>query len=127
MNIKMYEFKKAISSPIVIGLILVFIFFNFFNIYDNSHIRSDLKVANEIVDKFGYEINDKMESDFEEYYNNQLKTMNEINYYKTSKTYEDVSTFLNDNDLRGNIDIYSKEERNFIADLIIVENYHHII
>lgn len=127
MNVKMYEFKKAITSPIVIGLVLVLIFFNLFNIYSNSHVKSDLRVVNEIVDKFRYEINDKMKSDFKEYYNNQLKTMNEITYDKTSKTYEDVSTFLNDNDLSGNIDIYSKEEQNFIADLIIVENYHHII
>ncbi|MBZ9621792.1 hypothetical protein G9F71_002785 [Clostridium sp. FP2] len=78
MRIKLYELKKVIKSPVVIGLIAIFIAFNIFIIFSNTHLTSELKILNKIVDKFGYKISDKMMDDFGVYYNEQLKKLNSI-------------------------------------------------
>ncbi|WP_291567378.1 MULTISPECIES: ABC transporter permease subunit [unclassified Clostridium] len=126
MKIKMYELKKAITSPIILSLLAIFIAFNFFIIFNNGYSRDELKVLNKIVDKFGYEINDKMVNEFDNYYNDELNKMNEITSKKTSKSYESVLELFKDNEYspqgyKG--DIYNEEEKKFISELSIVEIY----
>ncbi|WP_461615085.1 hypothetical protein [Clostridium sp. Marseille-QA1073] len=130
MRIKMYELKKAITSPIILSLLTVFIAFNFFIIFNSGYFRNELKVLNKIVDKFGYEINDKMVNEFDNYYNDELNKMNEITSKKTSKSYESVLELFKDNEYspqgyKG--DIYNEEEKKFISELSIVEIYHQFI
>lgn len=123
MSIKAYEFKKATASPIVIGLILVFIAFNIFIIFSNTYYNDDLKVLNKIVDKFGYEINDSMLNNFQMYYEDELKKVNEITYAKTAKIYSSAGELLQDYSSYG---LYSKEQQSFFKSTGVVENYYNI-
>lgn len=52
------NFKKNITSPVVIGIMILFLGFNIFLVLDNTHAKNELVVLNKVVDKFGYEIND---------------------------------------------------------------------
>ncbi|MBZ9633295.1 hypothetical protein [Clostridium sp. FP1] len=122
MRIKLYELKKVIKSPVVIGLIAIFIAFNIFIIFSNTHLISELKILNKIVDKFGYKISDKMMDDFGVYYNEQLKKLNSITSGKTSKTYESAAMLLND---YKQVDIYKKEDLEFFNEVRVIENYYY--
>lgn len=122
MDIRKNEFKKAVTSPIIIGLLILFIVFNSIIIFQNSYFKDDLKVLNKIVDKFGYKIDDEMEAKFKNYYNTQLEKLNEIINKKTSKKYESVSEFYEEQNYYIE-DTYNKEEIQFIKELGIVEIY----
>lgn len=124
MSIKLYELKKVITSPVVIGLIAIFIAFNVFVIFSSTHFSSELRILNKIVDKFGYKINDKMMLGFKLYYNDQLKKLNSITSEKTSKTYESASILFS-NDYNG-ANIYKKEELKFFNEVRVIENYYYI-
>ena len=39
MDIKIHEFKKLISSPVIIGLIVVFILFNIFSMSATTYLQ----------------------------------------------------------------------------------------
>ncbi len=123
MSIKAYELKKAAASPIVMGLILVFITFNIFVICSNTYYNDDLKVLNKIVDKFGYEINDSMLNNFQRYYEDELKKVNEITYAKTAKTYSSAGELLQDH---SRYEFYSKEQQSFFRSTGVIENYYNI-
>jgi hypothetical protein len=121
MSIKLHELKKVITSPVVIGLTVVFIAFNIFSIFNSTYFNDELKVLNKIVDKFGYEINDEMMKSFEKYYDEKLREMNEITSEKSSRTYKTAAEFLTDyNSTR----IYNKEELNFFSEVRVTENYY---
>ena len=60
MNIRINEFKKVITSPIIIGLLILFIIFNSTIIFKSSYIKEDLEVLNKIVNKFGYKIDERI-------------------------------------------------------------------
>lgn len=122
MDIRKNEFEKLVNSPIIIGLLALFIVFNSIIIFQNSYIKDELKVLNKIVDKFGYKIDDKMEANFKKYYDAQLKKLNEITNKKTSKNYKSVSEFYEEQNYYIE-DTYNKEEIEFIKELGIVEAY----
>ncbi|WP_026895755.1 hypothetical protein [Clostridiisalibacter paucivorans] len=126
MDIRINELKKVITSPIIIGLLVLFIVFNFVIIFQNSYFKDDLKVLTKIVDKFGYKIDDEMEVRFGEYYDQELKKLNRIVNEKESKNYNSVSKFYKDNPY-GIEDIYDKEEMRFIRELEILEAYYYKI
>lgn len=126
MNIRINEFKKFITSPIIIGLLLLFIAFNSTIIFQNLYFKDDLKVLNKIVDKFGYRIDDEMEVRFKEYYAKELKKLNRIVNEKESKNYNSISEFYDDHTY--NIEnIYDEEEIKFIRELGIIEAYYYKI
>ncbi len=122
MDIRKNEFKKVVNSPIIIGLLALFIVFNSIIIFQNSYFKDDLKVLNKIVDKFGYEIDNEMEANFKKYYDIQLKKLNEITNKKTSKNYKSVSELYEEQNYYIE-DTYDKEEIKFIKELGIVEAY----
>lgn len=124
MEIKINEFKKIINSPIIIGLLILFIVFNSFIIFENSYFKDDLKVLNKIVNMFGYKINDEMKAKFKEYYEEGLNKLNTIVKEKESKAYNSASEFYNDSPY-GIEDTYSEEEVKFIKELGIIEAYYY--
>ncbi|MCB2341635.1 hypothetical protein [Clostridium estertheticum] len=123
MSVKLYELKKVIFSPVVIGLMAVFIAFNIFVIFNQTQSTSELKVLNKIVDKFGYKINDKMMVDFKLYYSDQLKNLNEITFEKTSKTYKSAMDLFS-NDFNSS-NIYKEDDLEFFNDVRVIENYYY--
>lgn len=124
MGIKVHEFKKVTTSTVIIGMILLFIAFNLFLVLDHHYIRNELTVLNKLVDQLGYEINDEVLENFQDFYGDGLKKMNEITYDKTSKTYRDVGTFLEE--IQNSYDlyrVYTDEDLDHIHQIRIVEIY----
>lgn len=59
MKITLLELQKIIRSPIIIILTLIFVGFNVFTIISNSYLKDELKVLNQIVEKYGITFNDE--------------------------------------------------------------------
>lgn len=110
MNIKKYEFKKIISSPIFIVLTLIFLAYNAMIITNKSYIRNDLKVLNKIFVEVGYVINDDMMVEFKTYYESQLEKANNILSGKGYNSYDTISEFFEENY------IYADENSKFSSD-----------
>lgn len=94
MDILLYEIKKVIKSPILIALSVVFIIFNGIVIYDNSYIREDLKLANELIKKTGYEINDEMFGKMDLEYSQLMQELNIVTKEMFNKQFQSLSEFL---------------------------------
>ena len=58
MRIIFQECKKALTSPILIALLIVFIAFNVFVIISSSDHKEELKIVNEIIETYGLDITD---------------------------------------------------------------------
>lgn len=125
MNIKKYEFKKIISSPIFIVLILIFLSYNTMRIINKSYIRNDLKVLNEIVDEVGYAINDDMILEFKRYYENQLNEANKILSEKGYSSYNTMSEFFKENYIYdGGDSKFNSDEVTFLDKVYSIEAYY---
>ncbi|MFT5872440.1 MAG: hypothetical protein ACI8WT_001371 [Clostridium sp.] len=124
MYIKLYELKKVVTSPVIIGLTALFILFNVFTIFNSTYYTSELKVLNKIVNKFGYKINDKMMVGFKLYYSDQLKELNKTTSQKTSKTYKSAAKLFSNDFNSGSI--YKKEYLEFFNEVRVIENYYYI-
>lgn len=125
MNIKKHEFKKIISSPIFIVLILIFLAYNTMIIMNKSYIRNDLKVLNEIVAEVGYAINYDMMLDFKCYYESQLKEANNLLSEKGYSSYDTISEFLENNYIYdGGDSKFSSDEVAFLDKVSSVEAYY---
>jgi hypothetical protein len=122
MDIKMYEFKKVWSSPIIISLLCIFVFFNLFIIYDNSSIKANLNILSSIVDKYGYKINNKTLKSFKNVRDKELKKLNKITYSKTSKIYMSADELFSHGDAYSNV--YTKEDMEFFVGSAIKEGYY---
>src|SRR5690606_29535622 len=94
MSIKGFELRQVISSPIIYTLLLLFLAFNVLSILERAHIRDELAIMNQLVQRFGHEMTEEMQADFQAYYKEQLDKMNEITRAKSEKTYVDAASFF---------------------------------
>lgn len=58
MRITLFELQKVFRTPVILFLLIVFIGFNTFLIFSNAQFRDELKVVNQIVEKYGLTFND---------------------------------------------------------------------
>ena len=126
MDIKIQEFKKLISSPVIIGLTVIFILFNIMSISSSSYFEEDIKIINNIISEFGYEINDEMISDMKVKYKNSLKEVNKITKAKVNKTYDSIGEFMvSDEYYSNNYDggVFSKEELEYFNEVSLLDLY----
>lgn len=69
MRIIINECKKALTSPILLALFIVFSAFNIFVIISSSDHKEELKMVNEIIDQYGRDITanslERLESDIQ--------------------------------------------------------------
>lgn len=69
MRIVWLELQKIIRSPIIWLLLIVFTAFNIYFIFSNMYVKDELKIANDIVEKYGVTFDDstleKMEKDLQ--------------------------------------------------------------
>lgn len=56
MRIVIHECKKALTSPVLIGLFVLFSVYNIFLITSQSYLAEELRVANELSETYGLEI-----------------------------------------------------------------------
>ncbi|GMB09532.1 hypothetical protein [Thermolongibacillus altinsuensis] len=125
MNIWKFELKKAFQSPVVSILIVLFLFFNFWLIYNHAGIREELKVTNQLVERFGYKIDAEMAAKLQAYYQSKLQKMNELTRKKFGKTYERAGDFFSEYEYRS--EVLSEEELRVITETAIVESYYELI
>ncbi|KEI04823.1 hypothetical protein ADU90_11790 [Clostridium botulinum] len=122
MDIKKSEFKKIITSPVIIFLFVIFNLFNLFMIYQNLDLRDDFKVTHDIVKRYGYKIDDKMVKNFKKYYDDEIKKMNQITQKQTGKKYKNALELAND--LKGGGYSYSEENIEFFNKVSMEEYYY---
>lgn len=127
MDIKLEEIKKIISSPIVVALTMIFILFNVFVIYEKSYMKKDLLIINNIIEEFGYEIDDSMLNSMNIKYKKDLDKFNEMTIDKFEKTYDTVADFIDSNEYFLNYYDESKftaEEFKLIDEVNLLEIYY---
>ncbi|MEK5038508.1 hypothetical protein [Sporosarcina sp. FSL K6-3457] len=118
MRIVWYECKKALTSPILIGLLLLFIAFNIFVIMNNSYFKDELKVANELIEKYGREITDQSLLQFEKDLQANLIQLKEITGQQFSSVYDFVEQLPYEKR-----ELYSEKDWHFIDQLQLKEMY----
>lgn len=124
MNIKKFELRKVIFSPIFIVLIIVFLIYNTLIIFNKSYIKDDINVLNEIVNTVGYKINDEMIINFEEYYNNKMSDINDILNKKGYESCKTLGEFLDTHEIIGsNNYTFTVSEIKYINKVALIENY----
>lgn len=91
MQITWYEFKKAITSPVVVILLVLFISFNAFQVISQSYAKEELKVVNEITSTYGSTItNDNLQQMKGNLYQDikQLSSEQDVQTYLEKMTFE---------------------------------------
>lgn len=117
MNIKLYEFKKVITSPIIIVLTILFVLFNIMNINNSSYIKDDIKAINKIIGDFGQEINENTIDEMKLKGKENLEIINQISKDKFNKTFESISDFIESDEYTFSAyddKAFTKEEKQFI-------------
>ena len=118
MRIFLHECKKALTSPILIALLIVFSAFNIFIIVSSSDHKEELKIVNAIIDRYGREITDDSLKQFEKDIQSNLSGLSEI----TGKQFESIYDFLNGLRFEEQ-EQYSDEEWDFFNSLQLKEMY----
>lgn len=90
MRITWYEIKKAITSPIVIILLMLFIAFNAFQVISQSHVKEELKVVNDITNTYGNAIT---EDDLEQMQEVMLEDVKQLGAEQDFQTYLEEMTY----------------------------------
>ncbi|ANC78893.1 hypothetical protein ABE65_019645 [Fictibacillus phosphorivorans] len=123
--IKRLEFKKIISSPIILGLFVLFLLFNCFLIYEQSSIRNDMKSLQPIVKESGTLMDEEGRKKLQTSYEQDLHTWNELSQRKTGDTYQTAAAFYKPELYYSLIEskIYSEKELQNINKLAIKETY----
>ncbi|SCJ93264.1 ABC-type transport system involved in multi-copper enzyme maturation%2C permease component [uncultured Clostridium sp.] len=126
MEIILNEFKKVLKSPVLTILIVLFLIYNGFIIYSNSYIREDLKLANDFIEQFGYEVNDEMIDNVSKAYDSKMTELNKITKDKFNKEFSSIDEFLESQEYEGvlyNGEGYSDKEIDLLNDLSIMNLY----
>ena len=126
MNIKVHEIKKIISSPVIIGLTVVFLLFNIITINQNKYLQSDIKIISNMISEFGYEIDNEMINNMKAKYKDSLKELNKITKEKVNKTYKSVSEFMASDEYYSNNyedGVFTKDELEFFSQVALLDLY----
>ncbi|KAA0967006.1 hypothetical protein FQ087_05615 [Sporosarcina sp. ANT_H38] len=118
MRIVWHECKKALLSPILVGLLLLFTAFNIFLIVNNSYFKDELKVANRLVENYGREITDLSLNQFEKDLQVDLVKLEKIIGQELSSVHE----FLDGLNYEDH-ELYSESDWQFIEQLRLKEMY----
>lgn len=118
MRIVWYECKKALTSPILIGLLLLFTAFNILIIMGNSYFKDELKVANQLVEQYGRQITDQSLIQFEKDLQVDLAQLKKI----TGQEFGSVYDFIEQLPYEKR-ELYSEQDWHFIEQLQLKEMY----
>lgn len=125
MRIVAYECRKALTSPVLLGLAFVFLCFNIFLIVDRSDLKDELKVVNQIVASQGVQITDESLHRFQQHLQTELSKLNERIMNQANEKYNSIHAFLET--LRHeDWEQLSEADRAFIAELQIKEMHYHM-
>jgi len=122
MRILLYEIRKALLSPIIIALIVIFIGFNFFLIYENAYIKDDLRNVNQIANKYGTEIDKEMLEKMKNDYEAKMKKVNEQTKNVLAKSYQNMTEYFSDRSFYLP-EKFSEKEIQFFNETALLEYY----
>lgn len=123
MRILMYEIRKAILSPVILALLVLFVSFNFFLIYENRYIKDDLRKVNQLANTYGTEINDEMLKNMQSDYEGKMVKVNEITNKTLGKTYQNMTDIYRDKSFYFP-EKFSEKEMRFFSDTGLLEFYY---
>jgi hypothetical protein len=112
------EMKKILTSPIVIGLMLFFIAFNFYIIYSNAPAKEDVQQLNKVIDQYGTLMDEEARGELRASYENELSSWNKRNdreFKNTSEFFKDSATFP-EKEVRKIVELSVKESLLFTAE-----------
>ncbi|SEO43476.1 hypothetical protein SAMN04488134_107132 [Amphibacillus marinus] len=123
MQIVRYELQKAMTAPVTLALLVVFIVVNAVLIYQNHYIKEDLRIVNRIADTYGNEINNDVVARLARDYDSQMKEVNVLTSNLWSTTYPDMGALYSDRDYMLEASV-TEEELAFITEVAILEHYY---
>lgn len=118
MSIILHECKKALTSPILIGLLVVFSAFNLFVIISSSDHKAELKIINEIIETYGLKITDDSLDEFNSNVQLDVAELNRMTASEFTSVYEFLDGLSFENQEK-----YSDEQWEFIHRLQLKEMY----
>lgn len=118
MRIFLNELKKVLTSPILIGLLIIFSAFNIFVIISSSDHKEELKIVNEIIDTYGREITEDSLKQFEKDIQSDLAELTII----TGEQFDSIYDFLAGLSFEEQA-LYSDEDWDFFNDMQLKEMY----
>ena len=118
MRIIFHECKKALTSPILIALLIVFIAFNVFVIISSSDHKDELKMVNEIIESYGLDITDDSMDEFKRDVQIDVAELNKM----TASEFTSVNEFLDGLRFEDQ-EKYNDEQWEFIHRLQLKEMY----
>ncbi|MBS4220117.1 hypothetical protein KHA96_17530 [Bacillus sp. FJAT-49711] len=122
MRITFLECKKALSSPIILFLLLLFTIWNVFLVYNSSDFKEELEVVNQIAQEYGIAITDESLSRIQEGFAADLAYLNSITEEKGGQTFEHAADFFNQLSYE-NHDLYTNSELQSFYELQLKEMY----
>ncbi len=118
MRIIFHECKKALTSPILIALLIVFFAFNVFVIISSSDHKEELKMVNEIIETYGLDITDDSLDEFKRDVQIDVAELNKM----TASEFTSVYEFLDGLHFEDQ-EKYNDEQWEFIHQLQLKEMY----
>ncbi|WP_078555178.1 hypothetical protein [Bacillus alkalicellulosilyticus] len=125
MDIKLFEIKKVFTSPSILVLILLFITFNLFIVFEHRGMREELLTVTHLVDLYGVEINENMIQKIEKDYEVALQTVKKLSSERASVPFQSAGEFFEI--YYQNETLFSEEEKSFFTEIVIIENYLHLV
>lgn len=92
------ELLKLVKMPIIPVIILFFMALNTVIVMSHSYFKEDLSVLTDLVDTYGYEINENMMKEFGKDYQDKIAWVNEV-APDDNKVYQHSSELLSDDSI----------------------------
>lgn len=122
MRIILLECKKALCSPILIALLIIFSAWNVFMIYDSTDLNENLTVVNTFANLYGTEFTNESLNSLEDSLLDEHLQMNNLTEKKSSETFNSASDFLNQLEFEEQ-QYYTEDELQSIQRLFLKEMY----
>ncbi|GAA0433377.1 hypothetical protein GCM10008983_07520 [Lentibacillus halophilus] len=120
--IRKQELLKLTKTPTIPLLIIFFAALNVVIVMSNTHLKKDLSVLTNLVETYGYEINEDMMKQFGNDYQEKVKWVNKI-APGDDKTYKHPSELLSDDTVRRE-NTLSDSEKQKLLKYGVIEQYH---
>ncbi|MHC0039548.1 hypothetical protein [Pseudoneobacillus sp. C159] len=95
MNIIYLECKKALSSPIILALFVLFSAWNILIIYQFSEMKEELRVVNQISNDYGVHITGESLSKLKSEVKVELANLNAVTQKKSEQSFQSANDFFN--------------------------------
>lgn len=122
MRIILLECKKALLSPIILGLLLLFTAWNIFIIYNDSDFKKELAIVNELAGKYGEEYTEDSLALLGEEIKTELVQLNAITEKTASQTFVSALDFFNQLTFEEQ-EKYTEKELNTFYEIALKEMY----